>query len=441
MTSESLISFAGLWLTVSLKGVLVYAIAWLLAVTVAKDRAAWRSFLWMAVLAGFPALTLLEWTGSTPDAAVYRALHALPAPLLSALVHSYLFISVVLAGLMVHSMVRLRLLRAYAAPLDATLYSAEDDEQPECLGTPFLLQSVEVLRSGQIDAPTSFGILKPVIVLPEPVAGTIYKHFVRAALIHELIKVLRFDALWTLLARAVQCMYFAHPLVWTAFRNYGLAREQVCDRWTVHTTDEVSEYELCLLAVTHTARSPAPLALDMPMNWTGPAGMRARIIDLQQDHRPESLQPWPTVAAAVVWMLVLAAMASWNIEATGSTGVFTIAAWPMLMGAAGALIAGAVLAFIQLTVRARRTRMSPPIDGMAARSRQTLVDCVHRLEKEWQQFQSTLGGTARRLEPVFLVLVVMIATMGLWLMASSTGGGSPFPAGVPEASLHEQRWP
>jgi beta-lactamase regulating signal transducer with metallopeptidase domain len=375
----------------------------------------------VAVLASFPGLTLLEWTGARPSPVLRATLAELPDGFLTLVVNAYAAGSVMMLGLLAHSAVRLSVLRSYSAPLEIGL-PAEWNQEAQSAGQSYLLQTVALLRNGQLSAPTSFGILRPAIVLPDPPVGTIYRNFVRAVLVHELIKTLRFDALWMLLARLVQCAFFAHPLAWRAFRHYCLAREQVCDRWAVRTTGEVSEYEDHLLAMNRLPRRRAAMSLDMPMDWTGYRGVRKRIKDLQNYERPESLDPWPTLMAAVIWMLLLAVVAAVGVAPAGGAAfspVIHIRA--MLMGAAGALAAGSVLAMVILVARNRGAQLTPPIDGIAGRSRQTVVECVQRIEREWQSLRIIISGTAQGLEPVLFMVFVLAATVGLWWIAGGSG--------------------
>jgi hypothetical protein len=96
------------------------------------------------------------------------------------------------------------------------------------------------------------------------------------------------------------------------------------------------------------------MSIDTPMDWTGPRGMRARIRDLQNYEWPESLPPWPTVAATVGWMLLLAVVAAVTVEPTAEGYEPAVRLWSMLMGAAGAFTAGGILAVFILIARSRR---------------------------------------------------------------------------------------
>lgn len=424
---ESLNHGVALWLVVSAKCTLLYVVAWLLSATLARYRPAWRSFLWMAVLASFPCLLMLEWAAGG-QLALLTAVRQVPAPILNLSLPIYGAVVIVLLGLVFHSFVRLHLLRSYSGPLDVSLESL-DEPAPVAAPLPWLLLGTGLYTNRQLATPTSFGILRPAIILPEPPVGAVYRDFVRAALVHELIKTLRFDALWTLMARLVQCVWFPHPLVWRAFRHYCLAREQVCDRWTVRTTGEFGDYASHLVAAGRVARPTAPLSIDTPMICTGQRGLRARIRGLQHSERPESLQPWPTVAATVAWMLLLAGLASVALEPSQAAYAPVFHTRAMLMGAAGTLAAGALLVGLILVGRGRQARLAPPIDGLAGRSRQTVAECVQRLEREWRELQAAISGTYRRLEPLVLMLIVVAATVSFWLMAGpgESGSGSSTP--------------
>jgi hypothetical protein len=81
------------------------------------------------------------------------------------------------------------------------------------------------------------------------------------------------------------------------------------------------------------------------------------------------------------------------------------------------------------------------VDGLAGRSRLTIADCVQRIEREWQQLHAIMSITARQFEPVFLMLIVIAATISFWLIAGQSGGHDLRTLSVQERLLDDLRRP
>ena len=111
--------------------------------------------------------------------------------------------------------------------------------------------------SGCITSPVTFGVLRPVVLLPERFASLGGR--VRTAVAcHELLHVARRDWLFTVVEEAVRAALWFHPAVWWLLGEIQLSREQAVDREVVAITQARDEYVDALLAV-----SGAPPALDL----------------------------------------------------------------------------------------------------------------------------------------------------------------------------------
>jgi hypothetical protein len=421
---------------VSIKCIALYAIGGGVSILFLRHRPAGRAMLWLLVIWSFVWLTVLQ--AANPDVRPAAALvEALPDGLRMAAGHIYAIVAMALTGCVVNAGIRLRLLRIYSTPMDIHLRLSGDTYST--LHCPQLAHQAALYSSGQLAIPTSFGVLAPAIIVPASPPGTIYRHFARAAVVHEFIAVMRFDALWTLLARLVQCLYFAHPVVWLAFCHYCVAREQVCDRWTVRATGNAAEYEGHLLALAGQAvRRPGFMYLDTPMSRGSRAATHRRIANLQHDDYPSAMSIHPAAVALVAWLLLLAGIAgiNWPVNRVGTGPVWQLE--PMLMGITAAAVAGVGLSAVIVLGRKRRARLVPPIDGLAGQSRATIADCVQWLTREWRDVQMLLGVTARRLEPVLLVALLLAATALLWVVASPSERTDHRPDNVTlEAPLNE----
>ena len=87
---------------------------------------------------------------------------------------------------------------------------------------------VELVEHEAVPAPMTFGITRPVIVLPFD-AREWSEAELRRALLHELEHIQRGDWLMQIMARVVAAVYWFHPLVWMAWRRLCLEAERSCD--------------------------------------------------------------------------------------------------------------------------------------------------------------------------------------------------------------------
>ncbi|MCC4596526.1 M56 family metallopeptidase [Xanthomonas campestris pv. phormiicola] len=83
--------------------------------------------------------------------------------------------------------------------------------------------------SAQIDSPQLIGPWRPVLLLPARRLAAMHADDLDMALTHELVHLQRRDLWWGLLPALAQHLFFFHPLVHLAVREYALAREAACD--------------------------------------------------------------------------------------------------------------------------------------------------------------------------------------------------------------------
>lgn len=93
-------------------------------------------------------------------------------------------------------------------------------------------KNIQVLQSGAVSAPISFGFRKAFIVLPEMRTASLSDSELEHILLHELSHIRHKDLITNYMICGVQALYWFHPLVWLAFRQMRQDREAYCD-WTV----------------------------------------------------------------------------------------------------------------------------------------------------------------------------------------------------------------
>jgi beta-lactamase regulating signal transducer with metallopeptidase domain len=111
-------------------------------------------------------------------------------------------------------------------------------------------RGVPLLAADDIDSPLLAGMTRPVIVLPSDVMATALPGRLRLMLAHELAHLRHGDLLLNLLPAVSRVVFFFHPMVWLAERQWRLAQESACDRAAIAATGcGVGEYGEMLLGV------------------------------------------------------------------------------------------------------------------------------------------------------------------------------------------------
>ncbi len=122
-----------------------------------------------------------------------------------------------------------------------------------------ITRPVELMRHEHVPGPITFGVMRPVVMMPAdadewPAAD------VRRAIVHELEHVQRRDWLILLAARSICAIYWFHPLAWVAWRKLSLEAERSCDDAVV-VNEERTDYaeQLVTLAQRLSATQEAPM--------------------------------------------------------------------------------------------------------------------------------------------------------------------------------------
>jgi beta-lactamase regulating signal transducer with metallopeptidase domain len=118
---------------------------------------------------------------------------------------------------------------------------------------------VEFLQHEDVAAPMTFGLFRPVVVVPSDAPQWTPADLQRA-LIHELEHVRRRDWAIHLLGRLVCAVYWFHPLVWLAGRQLSLEAERAADD-AVLASSESTDYaeQLVVLAQRLSASNLQPM--------------------------------------------------------------------------------------------------------------------------------------------------------------------------------------
>lgn len=172
---------------------------------------------------------------------------------------------------------------------------------------------VKLLLCGSVASPVTFGVWRPVVLLPE--AFTDFDSATREAMLcHELLHVRRRDWLYMVGEEIIRSIFWFHPAIWWLLEEIGLAREQEVDRQVIRQTQARDTYVDTLLTmagvVVHTGLAPAPLFLRR-------RHLKQRVVLILKEVRMSRTRIITSLATA----LLVVAVAGWLV-----TGALPLAA-------------------------------------------------------------------------------------------------------------------
>lgn len=106
----------------------------------------------------------------------------------------------------------------------------------------FRVAGVPVMVTAEPMEPGVFGVLRPVILLPEGIRERLSRAQFDAILAHELCHVRRRDNLWGLLHMVVECVFWFFPVVWWVRKGLLEERERACDEAVLDSRREAAVY-------------------------------------------------------------------------------------------------------------------------------------------------------------------------------------------------------
>jgi bla regulator protein blaR1 len=182
---------------------------------------------------------------------------------------------------------------------------------------------VDVRMSAAIDTPRVTGAFSPIILLPIA-TDRLSPTDLEMTLCHELLHVRRGDLLLGWLPSLAQCMFFFHPCMWIASREYALAREAACDAAVLRLLDAAPDaYGALLLRLGIAHTDIAPVAVGASSSFRT---LKRRLIMLQQTSekaRAHAARWWILAAAAALLIIPLRLVAQSPAPAPASAAAPT----------------------------------------------------------------------------------------------------------------------
>ena len=121
-----------------------------------------------------------------------------------------------------------------------TALPVENTDITQCLQKQPLKRKLSIRQSDRISTPLTYGILRPVILLPK---NTDWEnvHELRYILSHECVHIKRFDAITKLIATSALCIHWFNPFVWAMYLFLNRDIELSCDERVIRLFGEKSK--------------------------------------------------------------------------------------------------------------------------------------------------------------------------------------------------------
>ena len=168
-----------------------------------------------------------------------------------------------------------------------------------------VMKSVEVVEHEAVPGPMTFGINRPVIVLP-PDAREWSEAELRRALMHELEHIQRGDWIMQIMARVVAACYWFHPMVWVAWRRLCLEAERSCDDAVVMSEERTDYAEQLVTLAQRMSATPVQPLLGMANRSDLSTRVTAVLDDRLRRGRAGFALAAGTIAAAAVVVMTVA---------------------------------------------------------------------------------------------------------------------------------------
>ena len=174
---------------------------------------------------------------------------------------------------------------------------------------------VRLVLSASREIPMTWGVLRPVILLPAD-AGTWPEERLTTALLHELAHVRRRDFLTQLVARSACAIYWFNPMAWLALARVRREQEQAADDVALGCGLDRYAYAGHLLAIV-TGRAPGGPRTVLATAMASSAKLERRlvaILDAGRSRREPGRRAVGLVAAVAAGLLLpLAALNPWGV--------------------------------------------------------------------------------------------------------------------------------
>lgn len=164
--------------------------------------------------------------------------------------------------------------------------------------------AVQILQSTSLDMPITYGILKPVVLIPTSLLLHISPAQLEAIIAHELAHIKRYDYVFNLIQRITEVVYFFHPAFWWINSEIRKYREMACDEIAVSSGIAPTDLAYGLATVLNHAQKQIPeMAMAASKKSTPTLDRIKRIMGIKTD----TTQPTTLTSITMILTLLIGA--------------------------------------------------------------------------------------------------------------------------------------
>lgn len=150
-------------------------------------------------------------------------------------------------------------------------------------------QTVKLFQSKFVYSPVTYGIFKPVILIPAGLIFQLSPSQLEAIIAHELAHIKRYDYLVNLIQSAMEVIFFFHPVFWYINSIIKTEREHACDDAAIQIGVRARDLaEALVVVVNHAKQSQPQLALAAAKSKTPTLDRIKRIMGFHTSHNQTS---------------------------------------------------------------------------------------------------------------------------------------------------------
>jgi TonB family protein len=178
---------------------------------------------------------------------------------------------------------------------------------------------IRIARSSSTDIPFAWGLVKPVIVLPQS-SREWSPEALRMVLLHETSHIKRNDTIWAFIGCAATVLYWFNPLIWILRKRMVIEAEKTCDDSVLRAGSDAPSYAAHLLEVARRIRRrriviPAGIAMARGTELEG------RLLSiLSNRNRVVEMKHWLVRLTAMGALLLVFSLAGLQLRAVNARG-------------------------------------------------------------------------------------------------------------------------
>lgn len=166
------------------------------------------------------------------------------------------------------------------------------------------------VRSGEIETPAVFGVLFPVIILPETIDKNDQK-LLRHIILHESCHIKHFDPLWNVLTLVICAVNWYNPIVWICRYMFLADAEKLCDMSVLNIIGNENRREYANSLIDCAASKKHPVML---VSGFGESGIKSRIKNIMSIKKVRSIAVIAVLAAILVSSVIFGTSKSISVS-------------------------------------------------------------------------------------------------------------------------------